>query len=136
MQARILEWAAILYPRDLPDPGIESASPASPAPPALAADSLPLSHQGTPTTAGYTGGTVTDQASTEVTRSGKKFESLCLVELWTTGTDTQLEFEEPESGFPHYWKRNNDGSDTPEHPTVLTVVWGPGWQKCLCAFLG
>ena len=33
-------------PGDLPDPGIESVSPAAPA---LQADSLPLSHQGSPT---------------------------------------------------------------------------------------
>ena len=32
-------------PRDLPDPGIELASPEAPA---LQADSLPLSHQGSP----------------------------------------------------------------------------------------
>ena len=31
---------------------------------------------------------VTDQARTEVTRSGKKFESPCLVELRTIGTQT------------------------------------------------
>ena len=34
LQARILEWVAILFPRDLPDPGIELGSPA------LQADSL------------------------------------------------------------------------------------------------
>ena len=34
LQARILEWAAIPFPRDLPDPGIEPGSPA------LQADSL------------------------------------------------------------------------------------------------
>ena len=28
LQARILEWVAILSPRDLSDPGIESGSPA------------------------------------------------------------------------------------------------------------
>ena len=33
LQARILEWIAISFSRDLPDPGIE---PRSPAPPALA----------------------------------------------------------------------------------------------------
>ena len=32
-------------PRDLPDPGIQSMSPAAPA---LRADSLPLSHRGSP----------------------------------------------------------------------------------------
>ena len=42
LQARILGWAAISFFRDLPDPGIEPASPA------LQADSLPLSHQGSP----------------------------------------------------------------------------------------
>ena len=41
LQARILEWIAILSPRDLPDPGTESASPA-----AQQADSLLLSHWG------------------------------------------------------------------------------------------
>ena len=35
LQARILEWVAILSPRDLPDPGIKPRSPA------LQADSLP-----------------------------------------------------------------------------------------------
>jgi len=41
-QARILEWVAYPSPGDLPDPGIELASPA------LQADSLPLSRQGSP----------------------------------------------------------------------------------------
>ena len=40
LQARILEWLPCPPPGDLPDPGIEPASPA------LQADSLPLSHQG------------------------------------------------------------------------------------------
>ena len=40
LQARILEWVAISFFGDLPDPGINSESPA------LQADSLPLSHQG------------------------------------------------------------------------------------------
>ena len=35
LQARILKWVAILFSRDLPDPGIESGSPV------LLADSLP-----------------------------------------------------------------------------------------------
>ena len=39
-QARILEWVAILFSRGLPDPGIESGSPA------LQADSLPSEPQG------------------------------------------------------------------------------------------
>ena len=43
--ARILELVAIPPPGDLPDPGIEPASPESPA---LQADSLPLSHQESP----------------------------------------------------------------------------------------
>ena len=37
LQVRILEWIAMSSSRDLPDPGIESASPAAPA---LQADSL------------------------------------------------------------------------------------------------
>ena len=41
-QARILEWIAISYFKDLPDPGIEPKSPA------LQVDSLLLSHQGSP----------------------------------------------------------------------------------------
>ena len=41
-QARILEWLPIPTPGDLPNPGIEPRSPA------LQADSLPLSHQGSP----------------------------------------------------------------------------------------
>ena len=40
LQARILEWVAISFFGDLPDPGINSESPA------LQAASLPLSHQG------------------------------------------------------------------------------------------
>ena len=39
-QARILEWIAISYFKDLPDPGIEPKSPA------LQVDSLLLSHWG------------------------------------------------------------------------------------------
>lgn len=41
-QSRILEWVAMSYSGDLPDLGIEPASLVSPA---LAVDSLPLSHQ-------------------------------------------------------------------------------------------
>ena len=44
-QARILEWVAIPPPGDLPDPGMESVSPA------LQEDPLPLSHQGSPAAA-------------------------------------------------------------------------------------
>ena len=40
LQARILEWVAVPFSRDLPDPGIKPASPA------LQVDSLPLSHWG------------------------------------------------------------------------------------------
>ena len=40
--ARILEWVAISFSRDLPDPGIEPESPA------LQVDSLPLNHLGIP----------------------------------------------------------------------------------------
>ena len=42
LQARILEWVTFLSPGDLPDLGIEPGSPA------LQADSLLLSHQGSP----------------------------------------------------------------------------------------
>ena len=41
-QARILEWAAIFSPGDLPNPGIKPMSLA------LQVNSLPLSHQGSP----------------------------------------------------------------------------------------
>ena len=41
LQARILEWAAMPPPGDLPNPGIE---PMSSVAPALQADSLPLNH--------------------------------------------------------------------------------------------
>ena len=44
-QAIMLEWIAISSSRDLPDPGIKPESPVSPA---LQADSLPLSHLGSP----------------------------------------------------------------------------------------
>ena len=40
LQARILEWVAISFSRDLPNPGMEPTSPA------LAGRLLPLSHQG------------------------------------------------------------------------------------------
>ena len=39
---RILEWVAMPSSRNLPNPGIKPTSPA------LEADSLPLSHQGSP----------------------------------------------------------------------------------------
>ena len=42
LQARILEWVASLFSKDLPDPGIETGSPA------LQADSLPSEDQGSP----------------------------------------------------------------------------------------
>ena len=45
LQARILEWVAMPSSGDLPNPGIK---PGSPLAPALQADSLPLSHQGSP----------------------------------------------------------------------------------------
>ena len=45
LQARILEWVAIASSRDLPDPGIKLTSPLSPS---GQAESLPLSHQGSP----------------------------------------------------------------------------------------
>ena len=41
LQARILEWVAMPSSRDLPDPGIDSTSPAAPA---LQADFLLPSH--------------------------------------------------------------------------------------------
>ena len=42
-QARILEWIAISFSRDLPDPGIKPKFPV------LQVGSLPLSHWGNPT---------------------------------------------------------------------------------------
>ena len=45
LQSSVLEWVAISSSRDPPDPGIE---PVSLIFPALAGDSLPLRHQGTP----------------------------------------------------------------------------------------
>ena len=41
-QARIMEWIAISFSWDIPNPGIESSSPA------LQEDSLPISHQRSP----------------------------------------------------------------------------------------
>ena len=41
-QAGILEWVALTYSRDLPDPGIKPASPE------LQSDFLLMSHQGRP----------------------------------------------------------------------------------------
>ena len=46
LQARILEWVAFLFSRDLPNPGIEPRSPT------LWADSLPAETQGKPLTHG------------------------------------------------------------------------------------
>ena len=45
LQARLLDWVALLSSGDLPDPGIKLMSPAAPG---LQADPLPLSHQGSP----------------------------------------------------------------------------------------
>ena len=42
LQARILEWVAVPFSRDLPNPGIEPRSPT------LQADSLPSEPQGKP----------------------------------------------------------------------------------------
>ena len=42
LQARTVEWVAISFSRDLPDPGIEPVSPA------LVGSSSPLSHLGSP----------------------------------------------------------------------------------------
>ena len=53
-QARILQWAAIPYSGDLPDPGIETAYTALQVP-ALQGDSLLLSHP-SPLTDEATGG--------------------------------------------------------------------------------
>ena len=44
-QARMLEWVAISFSRDLPDPGVQSLSPMSPA---LQADSLSAEPLGIP----------------------------------------------------------------------------------------
>ena len=46
LQARILEWVAFSFSRDLPNPGIESRSPT------LQADSLPADPQGKPKNTG------------------------------------------------------------------------------------
>ena len=48
LQARILEWVAISFSRDLPNPEIEPMSPASPASPASQEDSLPSEPPGKP----------------------------------------------------------------------------------------
>ena len=50
-QARILEWVAISYSRDLPNPGIEPRSPASPA---LAGGLLTTEPPGKPINSVYT----------------------------------------------------------------------------------
>ena len=46
LQARILEWIAFLFSRDIPNPGIEPRSPA------LQVDSLPTEPQGKPKNTG------------------------------------------------------------------------------------
>ena len=46
LQARILEWVAVPFSRDLPNPGIEPRSPT------LQADSLPAEPQGKPKNTG------------------------------------------------------------------------------------
>ena len=45
-QARVLEWVAFTFPRELPDPGIEPRSPT------LQADSLPAELSGKPKNTG------------------------------------------------------------------------------------
>ena len=52
LQTRILEWVAMLFSRDLADPGIKPVSPGSPA---LQAYSLLLSQQGSPSYAHHGG---------------------------------------------------------------------------------
>ena len=47
-QARVLEWVAIPFSRDLPNPGIEARSPT------LQADTYRLSHQGSLWSVNYT----------------------------------------------------------------------------------
>ena len=47
LQARVPEWVAMSSSRNLPNPGIETVSPASPA---LQVDSLPLSQREAPKT--------------------------------------------------------------------------------------
>ena len=47
LQARVLEWVAISFPRDLPNPGIEPRSPA------LQADSLRFEPPGEPVLISY-----------------------------------------------------------------------------------
>ena len=49
-QARILEWVALSFSRDLPNPGIEPMSPASPG---LQEDSLPSESPGKPINVKY-----------------------------------------------------------------------------------
>ena len=46
LQARIIEWVAFPFSRDLPNPGIEARSPA------LQVDSLPAESQGKPKNTG------------------------------------------------------------------------------------
>ena len=46
LQARIIEWVAFPFSRDLPNPGIEARSPA------LQVDSLPAESQGKPENTG------------------------------------------------------------------------------------
>ena len=70
LQARILKWVAMPSPGDLPDPGIE---PETPVAPALQADSLPLSHQGSPDT------TYQTSIVTFVSRRDKKTSNTFLI---------------------------------------------------------
>ena len=66
-QARILEWIAIPSPGDLPDPGIEPASPA------LQVDSLALSHQvSPPSSTGTHSHILIGWRSTKITEIGKE----------------------------------------------------------------
>ena len=69
-QARTLEWAAIPFPRDLPDPEIELWSPA------LQADSLPSESPGRPT------GQRTFDEGSRNTQWGKEVSS---IKSWDTG---------------------------------------------------
>ena len=82
-QARILEWMAISFFKDLPHPGIKPSSPA------LQADSLSLSHLGNPTLNTFLTGE--DFHSDQVLMRSKASRLQChMFDGWKTFLQTRL----------------------------------------------
>ena len=84
-QANILEWVAISYSWDLPNPGIESVSLASPA---LAGDSLPLCCLGIP----------------HINVVEEIYYRNCLTQLWRLRSPTVCHLQAEEPRKPKGWE--------------------------------